>query len=150
MNGQPITVAGANRHEHDDVGGKVVPLESMVRDALMMKRYNFNAVRTSHYPNHPFFYEVRNASQGARYRGNACQPCVTDPVHFAWDGVRWFVFEIGSDVLGVVRVGSRCCCCKRGNHERRCFLFRANRLDSETLSPAFRPRPRPPITASFT
>lgn len=51
-------MAGANRHEHDDVGGKVVPLESMVRDALMMKRFNFNAVRTSHYPNHPFFYEV--------------------------------------------------------------------------------------------
>lgn len=55
-------MAGANRHEHDDVGGKVVPLESMVRDALMMKRYNFNAVRTSHYPNHPFFYEVTTAS----------------------------------------------------------------------------------------
>lgn len=59
VNGRPITVAGANRHEHDDVGGKVVPLESMVRDALVMKRFNFNAVRTSHYPNHPFFYEVR-------------------------------------------------------------------------------------------
>lgn len=52
-------VAGANRHEHDDIGGKVVPLESMVLDAVTMKRYNFNAVRTSHYPNHPFFYEVR-------------------------------------------------------------------------------------------
>lgn len=59
MNGRPIIVAGANRHEHDDVGGKVVPFESMVRDAVLMKRFNFNAVRTSHYPNHPFFYEVR-------------------------------------------------------------------------------------------
>lgn len=59
VNGRPITVAGANRHEHDDIGGKVVPLESMVLDAVTMKRYNFNAVRTSHYPNHPFFYEVR-------------------------------------------------------------------------------------------
>lgn len=59
MNDRPITVAGANRHEHDDEGGKVVPLESMVRDAVLMKRYNFNAVRTSHYPNHPFFYEAR-------------------------------------------------------------------------------------------
>ncbi|CAM9951144.1 unnamed protein product, partial [Hapterophycus canaliculatus] len=58
VNGRAITVAGANRHEHDDRGGKVVPLESMVRDALAMKRHNFNAVRTSHYPNHPFFYEV--------------------------------------------------------------------------------------------
>ncbi|CAN0578153.1 unnamed protein product, partial [Ectocarpus sp. 12 AP-2014] len=58
VNGRAITVAGANRHEHDDTGGKVVPLESMVRDALVMKRHNFNAVRTSHYPNHPFFYEV--------------------------------------------------------------------------------------------
>ncbi|CAM9976291.1 unnamed protein product, partial [Ectocarpus sp. 13 AM-2016] len=58
VNGRAITVAGANRHEHDDSGGKVVPLESMVRDALVMKRHNFNAVRTSHYPNHPFFYEV--------------------------------------------------------------------------------------------
>lgn len=62
VNGRPITVAGANRHEHDDVGGKVVPLESMVRDALVMKRHNFNAVRTSHYPNHPFFYEARKMS----------------------------------------------------------------------------------------
>lgn len=62
VNGRPITVAGANRHEHDDVGGKVVPLESMVRDALLMKRFNFNAVRTSHYPNHPFFYEVIGSS----------------------------------------------------------------------------------------
>ena len=61
VNGRPITVAGANRHEHDDVGGKVVPLKSMVQDALVMKRFNFNAVRTSHYPNHPFFYEVRRS-----------------------------------------------------------------------------------------
>ena len=59
VNGRRITVAGANRHEHDDRGGKVVPLESMVRDVLLMKRFNFNAVRTSHYPNHPFFYEAR-------------------------------------------------------------------------------------------
>lgn len=58
VNGRAITIAGANRHEHDDEGGKVVPLESMVQDALLMKRFNFNAVRTSHYPNHPFFYEV--------------------------------------------------------------------------------------------
>lgn len=58
VNGRAITVAGANRHEHDDRGGKAVPLESMVLDALVMKRHNFNAVRTSHYPNHPFFYEV--------------------------------------------------------------------------------------------
>lgn len=58
VNGRAITIAGANRHEHDGEGGKVVPLESMVHDALLMKRFNFNAVRTSHYPNHPFFYEV--------------------------------------------------------------------------------------------
>lgn len=69
VNGRRITVAGANRHEHDDKGGKVVPLESMVHDAVLMKRYNFNAVRTSHYPNHPFFYEARYPREGLPHVG---------------------------------------------------------------------------------
>lgn len=71
VNERAIIVAGANRHEHDDRGGKVVPLESMVRDAVMMKRYNFNAVRTSHYPNHPFFYEASKATRSEAKRREA-------------------------------------------------------------------------------
>jgi len=58
VNGRPIVVAGANRHEHDFLRGKVVDEPSMVKDILIMKTFNFNAVRNSHYPNHPRWYEL--------------------------------------------------------------------------------------------
>eukprot|EP00887_Chlorella_sp_A99_P002901 scaffold6.g2901.t1 len=51
---------GVNRHEHDERHGKVVDLVSMERDARLMKQLNFNAVRCSHYPDHPLWYEVCN------------------------------------------------------------------------------------------
>lgn len=50
-NGRAIMLRGANRHEHDQRTGKTVSLASMVEDAMLMKRFNFNAVRCSHYPN---------------------------------------------------------------------------------------------------
>ncbi|KAL4457400.1 hypothetical protein ABPG75_012265 [Micractinium tetrahymenae] len=59
-NGQPIMLKGVNRHEHDQRRGKTVSLESMVQDICLMKRLNFNAVRCSHYPNHPLWYELCN------------------------------------------------------------------------------------------
>ncbi len=56
LNGKPIYLKGVNRHEHDPITGHAVSLESMIRDVLMMKRFNINAVRTSHYPDDPRWY----------------------------------------------------------------------------------------------
>ncbi|RLF09598.1 MAG: beta-galactosidase subunit alpha, partial [Thermoprotei archaeon] len=56
INGVPVLLKGVNRHEHDGVRGHAVTIESMVEDIMLMKRLNFNAVRTSHYPDHPYWY----------------------------------------------------------------------------------------------
>ncbi|MFM1852281.1 MAG: hypothetical protein RIS54_1965 [Verrucomicrobiota bacterium] len=58
VNGQPVLITGVNRHDHDDVRGKAVTREGMREDVLVMKRHNINAVRTSHYPNDAFFYDL--------------------------------------------------------------------------------------------
>ncbi len=58
VNGQPVKIKGVNRHEFDPYAGRYVTRESMVEDILLMKRHNINAVRTSHYPNHPEFYAL--------------------------------------------------------------------------------------------
>ena len=58
VNGVAIKFKGVNRHDHDCDTGKAVSLESMVRDVLLMKTHNVNAVRTSHYPNDPRFYDL--------------------------------------------------------------------------------------------
>jgi len=58
VNGRPILIKGANRHEHDPVTGHVVSEESMLEDIRLMKAFNLNAVRTSHYPNDPRWYEL--------------------------------------------------------------------------------------------
>jgi beta-galactosidase len=58
LNGRPIMLQGVNRHEHDDRRGKAITEQSMLADILLMKRFNINAVRTSHYPNHPRWYEL--------------------------------------------------------------------------------------------
>lgn len=58
INGAPVLICGANRHDHHDTLGKAVPYETMKRDVELMKRFNFNAVRTSHYPNAPEFYDL--------------------------------------------------------------------------------------------
>jgi len=57
-NGQPILIRGVNRHEHDPDHGRSVPYWRMVQDVELMKRSNVNAVRTSHYPNDPRWYEL--------------------------------------------------------------------------------------------
>eukprot|EP00934_Nitzschia_sp_Nitz4_P008404 Nitzschia sp. Nitz4//scaffold233_size31335//4434//8491//NITZ4_007946-RA/size31335-processed-gene-0.1-mRNA-1//1//CDS//3329543364//8394//frame0 len=56
VNGKRITICGINRHEHDPDHGKVVSLDRMKQDITILKQNNFNAIRTSHYPNHPAFY----------------------------------------------------------------------------------------------
>ncbi len=58
INGRPIVIYGVNRHEHDPYNGKVVSKEDMLKDILLMKRFNINAVRTSHYPNNPEWYDL--------------------------------------------------------------------------------------------
>eukprot|EP00877_Chromochloris_zofingiensis_P007801 jgi/Chrzof1/3274/Cz12g19050.t1 len=59
-NGRPIMIRGVNRHEFDDRHGKVVSEEHMLRDMLLMKRANINAMRCSHYPNNTRWYELCN------------------------------------------------------------------------------------------
>ena len=58
VNGQPILIKGANRHEIDPDGGYVISRERMVEDVKLMKQFNVNAVRTCHYPDDPYFYEL--------------------------------------------------------------------------------------------
>jgi beta-galactosidase len=58
VNGKAILVCGVNRHEHDDVHGRVISRESMETDVKLMKQHNVNAVRTSHYPNDPYWLDL--------------------------------------------------------------------------------------------
>ena len=58
VNGKAVKIMGANRHDHHERLGKTVTLESMHADLRLMKQFNFNAVRTSHYPNPPEFYDL--------------------------------------------------------------------------------------------
>ena len=55
-----MVIRGVNRHEHDPTTGRTVSHDVVVQDLLLMKRYNVNAIRTSHYPNHPHFYDLCN------------------------------------------------------------------------------------------
>ncbi|MDH3650986.1 MAG: hypothetical protein OEQ53_14970, partial [Saprospiraceae bacterium] len=58
VNGKRVILYGVNRHDHDPATGKTVSRERMLEDVLLMKRHNINAVRTSHYPNDPYFYDL--------------------------------------------------------------------------------------------
>ena len=58
VNGQEVILYGVNRHDHSARGGKTVTRAEMERDVFLMKTHNINAVRTSHYPNDPYFYEL--------------------------------------------------------------------------------------------
>lgn len=55
FNGTPVKIHGVNRHDSDPITGYAVSTEQMVRDLRLMKKYNINAIRTSHYPNDPRF-----------------------------------------------------------------------------------------------
>jgi beta-galactosidase len=61
VNGRPVILFGVNRHDHNQYSGKVVSQEDMRKDVELMKQFNFNAVRTSHYPNDPRFLELCDA-----------------------------------------------------------------------------------------
>jgi beta-galactosidase len=58
VNGQPVLLKGVNRHDHNDRNGHVISEQDMRRDIETMKRFNINAVRTSHYPNDPLWYAL--------------------------------------------------------------------------------------------
>lgn len=58
INGKPVLIKGANRHDHHPTLGKTIPRETMIRDIELLKQFNFNAVRTSHYPNDPLWYDL--------------------------------------------------------------------------------------------
>lgn len=58
LNGQKIKFRGVNRHDSDPVTGFTISLEQMKKDLHMIKAHNFNAIRTSHYPNSPIFYQL--------------------------------------------------------------------------------------------
>lgn len=58
INGMPIKFHGVNRHDSDPVTGFTISREQIIRDMSLMKQHNVNAIRTSHYPNVPYFYEL--------------------------------------------------------------------------------------------
>ncbi|TFG96615.1 MAG: DUF4981 domain-containing protein, partial [Calditrichales bacterium] len=61
VNGVAVRLKGVNRHEHHPQTGRYIPHETMIRDAELMKQFNINTVRTSHYPNDPYWYELCDA-----------------------------------------------------------------------------------------
>jgi beta-galactosidase len=58
INGQRVLIKGMNLHDHDDVSGRALSRERMESDLQRMKQYNVNAIRTSHYPKDPLFYDL--------------------------------------------------------------------------------------------
>ena len=58
MNGVPVYFRGTNRHESSPVGGKTLTRDLMIKDIKLMKEFNFNSVRMSHYPNNPEWYDL--------------------------------------------------------------------------------------------
>jgi beta-galactosidase len=58
INGMPVMIKGVNRHEHDDTTGKTISRETMIADIKLLKQFNFNAVRTCHYPDDVLWYEL--------------------------------------------------------------------------------------------
>ncbi len=58
INGRNVEIMGVNRHDHSPVNGKALTREEIKRDVELIKLYNFNAVRTAHYPNDPYFLEL--------------------------------------------------------------------------------------------
>lgn len=58
LNGRKLKLRGVNRHESDPVTGPAISIEQLLKDLKIIREYNFNAIRTSHYPNAPYFYQL--------------------------------------------------------------------------------------------
>ncbi len=87
VNGKPILLKGVNRHEHDPNTGHVMSKEMMLKDIKLMKAFNINAVRTSHYPNDPYWYKLCNTY--GLY--------VIDEANIEAHGYGWIVNEVARD-----------------------------------------------------
>ncbi|MDO6761473.1 glycoside hydrolase family 2 TIM barrel-domain containing protein [Tamlana sp. 2_MG-2023] len=87
VNGEPVLFKGVNRHEHDPVLGHVTTKEMMLKDIQLMKQFNINAVRTSHYPNDPYWYTLCN--KYGLY--------VIDEANVEAHGYGWIVNEVARD-----------------------------------------------------
>jgi beta-galactosidase len=90
VNGVPVLIKGVNRHEHDENTGHVTTRELMVWDIQLMKQFNINAVRTSHYPNDPLWlklcdqyglYVVDEANIESHGYGAALQSIIDESIH---------------------------------------------------------------------
>jgi beta-galactosidase len=98
INGQAVLFKGVNRHEHDPITGHVISRESMRQDMALLRQYNINAVRTSHYPNDPYWYEladeygmylVDEANIESHGLGAANQPVSYDPTKHMVNMAAW-------------------------------------------------------------
>ncbi len=87
VNGKAILFKGVNRHEHDPNTGHVMSKEMMLKDVELMKAFNINAVRTSHYPNDPYWYKL--CDQYGLY--------VIDEANVEAHGYGWIVNEVARD-----------------------------------------------------
>lgn len=87
VNGVPVKIKGVNRHEHDMITGKVITVASMINDIRVMKQYNINAVRASHYPNQEEWYQL--CDQYGLY--------VVDEVNIECDGMDFHPLKTLSD-----------------------------------------------------
>ena len=58
INGKAVLIKGVNRHEHDQFTGKTISRELMIQDIMLLKQFNFNAVRSAHYPNDNLWYDL--------------------------------------------------------------------------------------------
>lgn len=87
VNGKAILFKGVNRHEHDPKSGHVMSKEVMLKDIKLMKQFNINAVRTSHYPADPYWYKLCN--KYGLY--------VIDEANIEAHGYGWIVNEVARD-----------------------------------------------------
>ncbi|AKC81703.1 beta-galactosidase [Verrucomicrobia bacterium IMCC26134] len=90
INGQRVLIKGVNRHEHHPDHAKALSYATMLQDVVLMKRFNFNAVRTSHYPNDPRFLDLCDEhglyvidecdAEAHDFHNSLCQdPCYSTP-----------------------------------------------------------------------
>jgi beta-galactosidase len=127
VNGKRILVKGVNRHEHDEVKGHVPNRDLMLQDIKLMKQYNINTVRTSHYPNDPYWYELCNeyglymvdeANIESHGMGAALQSRIDSSTHVAylpkWEAAHWDrikrMYERDKNVTAVIlwSMGNEC------------------------------------------
>ncbi|WP_372351218.1 glycoside hydrolase family 2 TIM barrel-domain containing protein [Streptomyces sp. KL116D] len=84
VNGRPVLLRGVNRHEHDPDHGRVLTVDTMRADLLLMKQHHVNAVRTAHYPPHPAFLDL--CDELGLWVVDECDIETHGFIHAAWEG----------------------------------------------------------------